>query len=72
MKTGKENSKTFRFVHAAFGLLFAAIAVAIVIVSDRSLGPILAAIVIGILGVDAVASAIRNKQSLLSRIGPLP
>ena len=72
MKTGKENSTAFRFANAAFGLLFAAIAVAIVIVSDRSLGPILTAIVIGILGVDAVASAIRNKQSLLSRIGPLP
>jgi len=72
MKTGKENSTAFRFISAAIGLLFAAIAVAIVIVSDRSLGPILAAIVIGILGVDAMASAIRNKPSLLSRIGPLP
>jgi hypothetical protein len=53
-------------------LLFAVIALAVVVVSDRSFGPLLAAAVIGILGIDAIASAFRNRPSLLSRIGPLP
>lgn len=66
------GSKTYRLVTAAFGLLFTAIAVAIVFVSGDTFGPILAAAGIGIIGVDALASAFRNKPSLLSRIGPLP
>lgn len=57
---------------AAFGLLFAAIAFAIVVLTDRSLGPMLAAACIGLLGVEAIISALRSRPSLLSRIGPLP
>lgn len=67
-----DSSKTARIVTAAFGLLFAALAVAIIVISDRTIGPLLAAAVVGVLGVDAIASAYRNKPSLLSRIGPLP
>lgn len=55
-----------------FGLFFVVLAVAIVVVSDRTIGPLLAAAVISVLGIEAIASAFRNKPSLLSRIGPLP
>jgi hypothetical protein len=72
MPNGVTRSKTYRLVTAAFGVLFAVIALVMVVVSDRSLGPLLVAAVVGILGVDAVVSALRNKPSLLSRIGPLP
>jgi hypothetical protein len=72
MANGATGSKTYRLVTAAFGLLFMVVAVAIVVVSDRTFGPILASAGIGILGVDAMVSAFRNKPSLLSRIGPLP
>jgi hypothetical protein len=48
------------------------LAVAIVVVSDRTVGPLLAAAVVSVLGIDAFVSAFRNKPSLLSRIGPLP
>lgn len=48
------------------------LAVAIVVVSDRTVGPLLAAAVFSVLGIDAIVSALRNKPSLLSRIGPLP
>ncbi len=72
MANGATGSKIYRLVTAALGLLFTAIAVAIVVASDRTFGPILAAAGIGTLGVDAMTSAFRNKPSLLSRIGPLP
>lgn len=67
-----DGSSAGRLVTAAFGLLFVALAVAVVVVSDRSIGPLMAAAVLGILGVDAMVSACRGKRSLLSRIGPLP
>jgi hypothetical protein len=72
MANGATGSRTYRLVTAAFGLLFVVIAVAIVLLSDRTFGPVLAATVIGILGIEAMASAFRNKPSLLSRLGPLP
>lgn len=72
MNNGTPPSRAHRWVTAAIGLLFAASAVAIVVVSDRSVGPLLAAGVVGALGVDAVVSALRNKRAMLSRIGPLP
>ncbi len=59
-------------VTAAFGLFFTAIAVVVLMVSEFTIGPVVAALVIGILGIDAVVSAYRNTQSFLSRIGPLP
>jgi hypothetical protein len=72
MAHGANGSKSYRVVTAAFGLLFVVLAVAIIVVSDRTLGPLLAAAVVGLLGADAIAGAIRNRPSLLSRIGPLP
>ncbi len=72
MANGPSGSKTYRLVTAALGLLFVAAALAILVVSDRTAGPVLAAVIVGLLGVDAIASAIRKKRSLLSRIGPLP
>jgi len=72
MSNSASKSKTYRIVTAAFGLLFLAISIAILVVSDRTIGPALAVSAIGTLGIDAIASALRNKLSLLSRIGPLP
>lgn len=67
-----ESSRVYRVVTAAFGLLFTAISIAILVVSDRTVGPVLVAAVLGVLGVEAIVSAWRSKASLLSRIGPLP
>ena len=72
MSNSAGGSKIYRLVTAAFGLLLLAISIAILVVSDRTVGPILAAAVIGILSIDAIVSVYRNKPSLLSRIGPLP
>lgn len=61
---------------AAFliGALFVGIALAILVsfMQDLSAGPVLAALVIGSLGIEALLSAARNRRCLLSRIGPLP
>jgi hypothetical protein len=56
------------------GALFVALAIAIVAVVERpmGLGALIAALVIGLLGFDALINAVRNRRSLLSRIGPLP
>ena len=72
LKKSTGGSSNYRIVTAVFGLFFVVLAVAIVVVSDRTVGPLLAAVVISVLGIDALASALRNKPSLLSRIGPLP
>lgn len=72
MQNDPLRSKTSRAVTAGIGLLFTGLATAIVLVSDRSAGPLAVAAVIGLLGLDAVVSAMRNKGCILSRIGPLP
>lgn len=72
LKKSTAGSSNYKIVTAVFGLFFVVLAVAIVVVSDRTVGPLLAAVVISVLGIDAIASALRNKPSLLSRIGPLP
>ena len=63
-----------RVAAALIGALFVGIALAILASSlhDLSAGPVLAAVVIGGLGLEAVLSAARNRRCLLSRIGPLP
>lgn len=68
------RSKTYRLITVGVGALFVAIAVAIAVLTDISTQPgaLLAAVIIGVLGFDALLGAIRNKRSLLSRIGPLP
>ena len=66
------RSSTYRLVTAAFGLFFTFIAIGILIASEFTLGPVVAAAIIGFLGIDAIVSAYRKTSSLLSRIGPLP
>ena len=63
-----------RIVTGCMGALFVALAIAIIAVVDRPMGPgaLVAALVIGLLGIDALISAVRARRSLLSRIGPLP
>jgi len=63
-----------RVAAALIGALFVGIALAILVsfVHDLSAGPVLAAVVIGGLGIEALLSAARNRRCLLSRIGPLP
>jgi hypothetical protein len=70
----QQHSRTHRVVTAAFGLLFLTLGLLIVVTSETptSPGPLLAAMLVGGLGLDALINAIRNKPSLLSRIGPLP
>ena len=70
----KQRSKTSRIVTALFGAFLVLLAVAILVSVDRSMivGSVVAASAIGLLGVDACISAVRDKPSLLQRIGPLP
>ena len=70
----KPRSRTQRLVTAVFGVFFVLLAVAIPLSVDRSMlvGAAVAALAVGILGVDACVSALRNRRSLLERIGPLP
>ena len=68
---GRQGS---RIVTGCMGALFVALAIAIIAVVDRpiGLGALIAAMVIGLLGIDALIGAVRGKRPLLSRIGPLP
>lgn len=63
-----------RVAAVLIGALFVGIALAILasFMHDLSVGPVLAAVVIGGLGIEALLSAARNRRCLLSRIGPLP
>ncbi len=63
-----------RRVDAAFGAFFVAIAITILVVSGWpiALGAVVAASIVGFLGLDAIVGAVRGRRSLLSRIGPLP
>lgn len=63
-----------RWVTAAFGVLFIGLAVAIVALPsiEMSIGPITIAVLLSVLGVDALHGAVRDRRCLLSRIGPLP
>jgi hypothetical protein len=72
LKKSTAGSSNYKIVTAVFGLFFVVLAVAIVAVADRTVGPLVAAAVVSVLGIDAIVSASSNKPSLLSRIGPLP
>jgi hypothetical protein len=71
---GEVQGTRDRVAAAVIGALFVGIALAILasFVHDLSVGPVLAAVVIGGLGVEALLSAARKRRCLLSRIGPLP
>ena len=74
MKNDQLRSKTGRMVTAVFGVFLVGLAVVIWLSADNpiSVGAVVAALAVGLLGVDACLSAVRNKRSLLERIGPLP
>lgn len=61
-------------VDAAFGVFFIALAIVIVIATWETGGvaALVVALIVGLLGVEALFSAARGKRSLISRIGPLP
>lgn len=61
-----------RSVTLAVGILFTALGLLIAWTAENGLLSCLAAICVGGMGIDAVDSAMRNRRSLLSRIGPLP
>jgi hypothetical protein len=75
MKQSKDQQKLInkvdRFVTVGFGLFFIAIAI-VLLAESGSTNLVGKYAVLGGLGADAVVSAIRNRRSLLSRIGPLP
>ena len=70
----RQRSKTERIVTAAFGVFLVVLAIVLFLSVDGpiSVGQVVAALALGLLGVDACVSAARNKRSLLERIGPLP
>jgi hypothetical protein len=63
-----------RLVDLLFGIFLAVLAAVILVLSDQSsfAGSIVAAGVVGGLGIEAMFSAMRGKRSFLARIGPLP
>lgn len=67
-------NRIHRTVTGAAGAALIAAAVAIVWWVDDTMfiGGVCAAIVLGMLGIDACAAAWRGRRSLLERIGPLP
>lgn len=73
-RDSESSTPTRRNISVAFGMLFVAMAVAIVVTSTvpTRRDAIVAALVLGGLGIDQVISAVRGRRSLLSRIGPLP
>ncbi len=66
--------KSGRTVTTLFGVFFVIMAVVILFAGWEStpVGAVVGALVVGILGADAIVSAMRDRRSLLSRIGPLP
>lgn len=70
----KPRSRARRIVTAVFGAFFVALAIAIGVSGDgpTSLGVVVAALGVGLLGVDACVAAVRDRPSLMERIGPLP
>ena len=68
------ESKASRVADALFGTFFLALAAAVLVLAWHSspIGSVIAALVLGFLGAEAIVSAVRCRRSLLSRIGPLP
>ncbi|MCD6679877.1 MAG: hypothetical protein LT102_04350 [Burkholderiaceae bacterium] len=66
--------KMTRVFDSLLGVAFVAIALYLLLRPHPSslAGSLAAALVLGVLGVDALVSALRSRRSLLSRIGPLP
>ena len=73
-ESDQPRSMTHRVVTAIFGVFLILLAIGIVLAADASMpvGAVVAALAVGVLGVDACVSAVRSRRSLLERIGPLP
>jgi len=73
---GRDDPRTGtqRIVTAMFGVSFILLAIAILVWAEASMliGSVIAALAVGLLGIDGCVSALRGKRSLLERIGPLP
>lgn len=67
-------SRTRKTIGIMFGLLFIGIGVAIVVLAEPRTRPgsFLAAVLLAALGLDQVVASVRERASLLERIGPLP
>jgi hypothetical protein len=67
-------SKAERIGSAVIGVLFVAIALWLGVITrpQPSTGEVIVVLVVGILGIEALSSAIQRRRSFLSRIGPLP
>ena len=63
----KEKSVT-----VGVGALFVVLGTLIAVTAENGALSYLAALGVGGLGIDAIVSALQNRRSLLSRIGPLP
>lgn len=66
------TSKAHRMITGAFGIFLIGVAFLTFLFADAGLAAIFVALVLALLGADALASAIRDKRSIVSRIGPLP
>lgn len=68
------ESKSSRLVTAAFGTLLVGCAILTVVVVDPSIRwrGVAVALVLGLLGLDAIVASVRGRASVASRIGPLP
>lgn len=68
------DQKLSRTADAIFGTVFLIVGIVILLTAWQSttLGAVIAAVLVGGLGVEAIVSAVRGKGSLISRIGPLP
>jgi hypothetical protein len=74
MSRPRQHTRLDRIVTSAFGLLLIGVAATILLLAEEGLsaGPLLVSAVLAALGLDALISVVRNRPSLLSRIGPLP
>lgn len=68
------RSGIHRAISVAFGIFLLVMATLILFIADDDTlaGSLIAAAVLGLLGVDVIVSVVRDRRSILSRIGPLP
>ncbi|WP_291014485.1 hypothetical protein [Hydrogenophaga sp.] len=71
-QTREKGTRAYRLITAVVGALFSVVSVTLLVVTELTMGPVLAAVVLGFLGVDAIMGAWYNRPSLLARIGPWP
>jgi hypothetical protein len=69
-----DHSRWNRRITDAFGilLLILAISVMVMVAPEIRWRGVAVALVLGLLGADAVIASVRGTSSLISRIGPLP